>query len=141
MVGEHERQLDPKGRVALPSDFRARFEPQCYLTMGENQCVAVMAAADFEAEMDELMAAQRRGEVSRNVVRTKFANAHAVKVDGQGRINVPEKLRTYAELAADSPVLVNGAGDRLEIWQPGRFARIDSAGSFEIAGTNEGASV
>ncbi|MFM8522441.1 MAG: cell division/cell wall cluster transcriptional repressor MraZ, partial [Acidimicrobiaceae bacterium] len=28
-VGAHERQLDPKGRIALPAAFRPKFEPKC----------------------------------------------------------------------------------------------------------------
>ena len=41
-VGKYERQLDPKGRLALPSDFRPRFEPRCYLAYGQDGCIEVM---------------------------------------------------------------------------------------------------
>lgn len=134
-VGEHERQLDPKGRVALPVDFRPWFEPLCYLTIGEAQCIVLLTADQFEADARETVARQRAGEISRNELRAKAARTVPVKVDAQGRIHVPDKLRAYAGLELDAPVLISGAYERVEMWQPERFDAIEAAGTMEIAGT------
>ena len=53
-VGVHERQLDPKGRLALPAAFRPRLEPRCYLAFGQDMCVDVLSAEAFEAEAAEV---------------------------------------------------------------------------------------
>jgi MraZ protein len=132
-VGEHERRLDPKGRVALPVDFRDHFEPQCFLTMGEGSCIAVLTQAHFDEDTQEMLGRMRRGEISRDEMRAKAASTVPVRVDGQGRINVPEKLRAFAGIEVDSPVVVAGAYDRLEIWQPERFAPIEQKGTEHMA--------
>ena len=49
-VGVHERQLDPKGRLALPAAFRPRLEPRCYLAFGQDMCVDVLSSEAFESE-------------------------------------------------------------------------------------------
>ena len=135
-VGEHERQLDPKGRVALPVDFRPRFEPLCYLTIGEAKCIVLMTAAEFDDDARATVERMKTGEISRNELRARGARTVKTKVDAQGRINVPDSLRAFAGINLDAPVVISGAYDRVEIWDPERFADIESAGSLEIAGTN-----
>ena len=41
LVGVHERQLDDKGRLALPSAFRDDLDERCYLVLGEDRCINV----------------------------------------------------------------------------------------------------
>ena len=55
-------------------------------------------------------------------------------IDKQGRINVDEQLRSYAGLATETAVTVAGAFDRLEIWTPDRYARVEADASVEMAG-------
>ncbi len=55
-------------------------------------------------------------------------------VDAKGRVNLDEKLRTFAELSLGSRVVVSGALDRIEIWAPESFERVSAAGAEEIAG-------
>ncbi|NBU06784.1 MAG: cell division/cell wall cluster transcriptional repressor MraZ, partial [Actinobacteria bacterium] len=74
-VGVHERQLDPKGRVALPAAFRPRLEPRCYLTLGADKCVDVLTAEAFEQVANDAMEKVRRGEMNRNQQRALAANA------------------------------------------------------------------
>lgn len=136
-VGAHERQLDPKGRVALPAAFRRRLEPLCYLTLGQDKCVNVLTADDFDADARDMIDKVRRGDMSRDEMRAKAARTLEVRVDGQGRINIDEKLREYAGLTLDGPVVVAGAYDRLEIWQPERFEQVSTQGANAMAGGDQ----
>lgn len=133
-VGVHERQLDPKGRVALPAAFRPRLEPRCYLTLGADKCVDVLTAEAFEQVANDAMEKVRRGEMNRNQQRALAANAVEVTIDAQGRINIDEKLRTYAGLSLDSKVIISGSFDRCEIWDPSRHERMSEAGTEQMAG-------
>jgi DNA-binding transcriptional regulator/RsmH inhibitor MraZ len=45
-----------------------------------------------------------------------------------------ENLRQFAGLSAGSKVVVSGAFDSVEIWEPTRFARMLAAGEGVIAG-------
>jgi transcriptional regulator MraZ len=133
-VGKSERQLDPKGRLALPATFRPRFEPRCYLSLGEKGCIDVMTPEAFETMASDLMDKVKRGEADRDVLRTLAANTFDVAVDGQGRINVESTLRDYANLALGSRVVVSGAIDRVEIWNADAFVGVEQRGGAGLKG-------
>mgnify|MGYP003704655651 CR=1 FL=1 len=54
-VGRYERQVDDKGRLALPSAFRPRFEPRCFLARGQDGCIDVMTEGGFDDMVTELL--------------------------------------------------------------------------------------
>ena len=115
-VGRHERQLDPKGRLALPSAFRPRFEPRCYLAMGRDGCIDVFTPEAFEQMANETMDKVRRGEISRDEQRALAASTFETSVDAQGRISIDRTLRDFAGLELGTRVMVSGSFDRVEIW-------------------------
>lgn len=133
-VGVHERQLDPKGRLALPAAFRPRLEPRCYLAFGRDKCIDVLTAEAFEQVANEMLEKVRTGEMDRNQQRALAANTIEVTIDGQGRVNLDEKLREYAGVVLGAKVIVAGSFDRVEIWDPARHDRNISAGTDIIAG-------
>jgi MraZ protein len=133
-VGAHERQLDDKGRVALPATYRAHLGEHCYLVKGTDKCVEVIPSEAFEQFGRELIAKVDRGELTLNRQRAMASSAVLVTLDRQGRVNIDEKLRTYADIALESQVIVAGNLIKLEIWSPDRYARIDAEGTDDIAG-------
>ena len=133
-VGAHERQLDDKGRVALPATYRAHLGEHCYLVKGTDKCVEVVPSEAFEQYGRELISKVERGDMTLNRQRAIASSAVLVGLDRQGRVNVDEKLREYAELTLESQVVVAGNLIRLEIWSPERYARIDAEGTDDIAG-------
>jgi MraZ protein len=133
-VGVHERQLDPKGRVALPAPFRPRLEPRCYLSVGRDKCVDILTADSFEEVARDAVEKVRRGEMDRNQQRALASNTFEVVVDAQGRILIDEVLRAYAGLSLNTKVVVTGSFDRVEIWEPGRHGSISAQALREIAG-------
>ena len=133
-VGAHERQLDDKGRVALPATYRAHLGEHCYLVKGTDKCVEVIPSEAFEQFGRELIDKVDRGELSLNRQRAMASSAVLVTLDRQGRVNIDEKLRTYADITLESQVVVAGNLTKLEIWSPDRYARIDAEGTDDIAG-------
>jgi MraZ protein len=134
-VGAFERQLDDKGRLALPAPLRIHLGEHCYLAKGPDKSVHVVPAATFEAEAAAMSARAQAGEISRHEVRALGWSASLVSLDRQGRINIDEALRTYADLTTEGPVIVSGSFDRLEIWAPDRFAQVNDAGTLRMAGS------
>lgn len=133
-VGALERQLDDKGRLALPAGFRDRLRDHCYLAKGRDKCVTVVPAAVFEAEAAAMAARVESGDVPRNQLRALAASAKLVQLDKQGRVTLEEHLREYADVSLGTPVIVAGSFDRLEIWSPDRYAQVDDAGTGGLAG-------
>ncbi len=135
-VGVHERQLDPKGRLALPAAFRPRLEPRCYLSFGRDKCIDVMTAEAFEREAADILEKVRRGELGRSESRALAVRTVEATIDAQGRITIDEKLREYAGISLGAKVTVAGSFDRVEIWEPDRHERNIGAGTEMIAGAD-----
>jgi len=133
-VGVHERQLDDKGRLALPSTFRAELGDSCYLLIGEDRCVNVQSRDDFESMARDIMERVRQGDMPLARQRALAHSATLVALDKQGRITIDEKLRTYAHLEVGSKVVVSGNLDKAEVWSNELYERIAADGQGLMAG-------
>jgi MraZ protein len=136
-VGLHERQLDDKGRLALPSAFRADFGDACYVVYGVERCIDVFPRDAFEDMARELMRQVRANEVSLSRQRAFAHSATLLTLDKQGRITLDERLRAYAHLTPSSKVIVSGNLDRAEVWSEELYDQIAAAGRGELAGGRE----
>jgi MraZ protein len=114
--GRYEHSLDQKGRLILPARFRGEFDASAYITQHSEGCLAMWTPAEFEKQMTEKLAVQDRSPEDRNQVRVWAGTSAAVEIDRQGRVAVPAPLREFAGL--DRAVLVMGAIDRIELWDP-----------------------
>ncbi len=133
-VGVYERQLDERGRVALPPTFRTELGEHCYLAFGDDGCVSVRSDQSFEAEAGELIEKVKRGEMSRDRQRAFASSATPATVDRQGRITLDATLRAQAKIEPQAAVMVLGSLDQIEIWEPSAFHDHEQAGREEIAG-------
>ena len=118
--GRYEHSLDPKGRVILPAKFRAHFEHGGYLTQYWDGCLALWTPEEFDTQMAAMEETQELGRPERNLARVWASGTQEAEVDRQGRLFITPFLRSYGEL--DSGVLVNGALNRIELWNPEKWA-------------------
>ena len=122
-VGTHEHSLDEKGRLVLPAKFRSYFSGAAYLTPHAG-CLALWTPEGFEEMLSRLKEQIRTGEVEARVRRGLAYNSTTVRPDAQGRVMIPEKLRTLASL--EHEVMVCGAIDWIEIWNPTTLSEMTS---------------
>jgi MraZ protein len=125
--GTHEHALDAKGRVILPSRFRDPFRGSAFLTKLVDGCLALWTPTEFDRRTADMLETARRGQSERNVARVWAAGAFEVAPDGQGRIAVPAQLREFARL--DNDVVINGAINHVELWNPAKWQEVDAEGS------------
>ena len=69
---------------------------------------------EWEQRSVEVRSRPLNGQHARAYARMFFGNAERVDLDGQGRLVIPQKLRSTVGIARE--VLVIGVSDRLEIW-------------------------
>jgi len=136
-VGFHERQLDDKGRLALPSAFRTAMGDSCYLVYGEERCIDVFPAEAFEDMATEMMRQVRARETTLTRQRAFAHSATLVTLDKQGRVTLDDRLRQYAHVTPSSKVVVSGNLDRAEVWSTDLYEQIAAAGRGAIAGGRE----
>ncbi len=120
LLGEFEHLLDTKGRIAVPAKFREAVKGGAILTRGLDDCLFLFAQKEWDILAQKLIALPLAQADSRAFVRLMLAGACDVEVDTQGRILLPEYLRTYAGLSKE--VVVAGLYNRIEIWDSKRWS-------------------
>ena len=113
-IGEYTHNLDTKGRLAVPAKFRGSLVNGAIITRGLDKCLFVFTKPEWEKLAEKLINLPIVQANSRAFVRMMLAGAMDVEVDGQGRILIPEYLRSYAGLS--KKCVVTGLYNRLEIW-------------------------
>ncbi|MGH9020027.1 MAG: division/cell wall cluster transcriptional repressor MraZ [Acidimicrobiales bacterium] len=119
-VGQFQHSLDVKGRLILPARFRSEFERGGHLSPNTEGCIAVWTPSEFARQAQERLEASRAGSsLDRQRARYWAANSSDVEFDKQGRFALPPAIREYGHL--DGDVLVVGALDHVELWNPGVY--------------------
>lgn len=131
-LGRYEHQLDEKGRVSLPSAFRKEAEGAPFVLLQWERPYLTLFPASVWAEVQGRLLEFRKSKRSAwNRVREILSNATEVSPDKQGRILVPAALKEAAGL--EGTVVLNGNIDRIEIWDPTRWAEdVASATSEDL---------
>jgi MraZ protein len=115
-LGEYSHSVDDKGRVVMPSKFRAELDDGLVITKGQERCLYVFPNERWDVEAEKVLTLPRTNRRNRDYSRAFFSSASNQTLDRAGRCQIPEKLRRYADLGKD--VTVIGVADRVEIWDP-----------------------
>jgi MraZ protein len=122
-TGSFERAVDAKGRFNLPYPFRRSFQGQAderyVVTEGPDDTLALLPHGEFVAAFNRLRERQP-GSALRDELRRLSHNSRIVEPDAQGRVAVPTEF--LARIGVSKRVLVLGVGNRLELWEPDRWA-------------------
>ena len=113
-MGEYNHTLDEKGRLIIPSRFREELGNEFVVTKGLDGCLFAYANDEWQVLEDKLRALPLTNKDARAFARFMLAGAAQVEIDKQGRILLPQVLRTFAGLNKD--VVLLGIASRIEIW-------------------------
>ncbi len=133
--GEHEHSLDNKGRVIIPAKFREIFKEhyaeKFYLTRGLDQCLFVFTEEAWKIQEKKFRDMPFTKSESRKFNRLYFSGACDVVCDKQGRILIPDYLKSYGAIKQD--VVIIGVSDRIEIWAKEKWKEFfeQHKGNFE----------
>lgn len=128
-------KVDAKGRVSLPSDYRAivkelSTEIVCYRSLnapcveGCPEELLDKLATDMETSMDFFSQSQD------DLTNLIFGDAKRFTFDSTGRIVLTEKLLEHAQIS-DAAVFV-GKGRKFQIWNPENWAREEARIRAEV---------
>ncbi len=131
-IGTQRCKLDSKGRLQVPAGFRRSLGLEggetFVLSKGFDKGLLLFAPEgwrDFQGKLQTLPP----GPEKRKAIRYFSANSASLLVDKQGRVSLP---RTFLELlGAPGELVLVGALDRIELWNPadfaGELANVDAA--------------
>ncbi|NIT13026.1 MAG: division/cell wall cluster transcriptional repressor MraZ [Candidatus Dadabacteria bacterium] len=131
--GRYEHTMTDKGRVSVPSRFRDllknKYEEETLIITNFNKCLAAYPLQEwYEIENKVAELPQFKQEVI-SFLRYLMGGAVECPIDGQGRILIPQSLRTYASL--DKEVVLIGMLNRFEIWSKEVWGSEESVKSYE----------
>lgn len=113
--GTYEQKMDERGRIAVPARYRSSFEDGGVLIPGPGPELWLYPTAEFNAMAERFAVPGQLGEQARKKQYAVLADAFDVELKGQGRIQIPQKLREKTGLSGS--IVVIGVGDRLEVWR------------------------
>lgn len=113
-IGEFTHSLDTKGRVAVPAKFRDSLKKGAVVTRGLDNCLFLYSVEEWKVLAEKIAQLPFSQSNSRAFSRLMLAGAMEVDIDKQGRIVIPEYLRTFATL--NKKVVLAGLYNRVEIW-------------------------
>jgi len=116
--GVSEINLDDKGRLAIPTKYRAELaeccESQLVVTVGLDRCLLLYPLPEFEEIERKLVKLPSLNTQAKRLQRLLLGHATECELDGQGRFLIPEPLRRFATL--QKKVAMVGQGNKFEIW-------------------------
>ncbi|TXH04444.1 MAG: division/cell wall cluster transcriptional repressor MraZ [Nevskiaceae bacterium] len=116
-AGTHQLAIDDKGRLAIPSRFRAQLDERCQsqlvITMGPNPCIEIYPAPEFQRIAQDIqnMEDRRQADLLKQVF---IGFAVETEVDKQGRVLLPPMLRKRARLNGSAVLM--GQYTRFDVW-------------------------
>lgn len=112
--GEFQYNLDDKGRVIVPPNFRDFVTDGVVLTRGFEGCLYVFPKAVWYKLDAEFKNLPLLDDKARGLVRFLYSGASKVSMDGTSRITLTNALRRFAGI--EHEVVFAGFPNRLEIW-------------------------
>ena len=131
LMGEYHNNLDPKGRIVIPSKFREILGDSVVLTRGLDGCLFIYSVSEFQRLTNELSNLSFTDKDSRNFVRFLLSVANTLEFDKQGRIVIPNYLKMYANL--EKEVILVGVLNRIEVWSSCDWNNFMDSNFYELS--------
>jgi len=114
-VGTYLVSVTSGKRTSIPSVFRQKLGNSVILAKWYENCLVLVGTDSWNALLERLTGGIKMIiEPIRQTEHFIFASAYEVEVDEQGRVVLPDRLVSYANLGEQ--VYFLGVGDRVEIW-------------------------
>jgi MraZ protein len=122
--GNYTAKIDDKGRLKVPSEFRglteAHYGPKIFITSLDGRSVRLYPLSVWE-DIETRLATMASTDPTRvRLLRRVMHYGQMAEFDAQGRVLIPARLRTTAEMTGEVDVI--GMLSYLEVWNSGRLS-------------------
>ena len=135
-IGEYNHNLDEKNRLMIPSKFREQLDYSFILTRGLDGCLVIYSIESWNNVTSQLNTLPFTKKDARNFLRFIASNAIDLQFDKQGRIVIPNNLKTHAGLSKECVII--GTLDKIEIWSKENWDNFnqENKDKFELIAEN-----
>ncbi len=128
LYGEYVHNMDPKGRVTVPSKFREELGDAFFIGRGVDGCLYMQSKEELDKMQEKISG--RPAKIAAQLSKFFVSGSICVETDKQGRILIPQNLRQHAGLLKE--VVIAGTGPRAEIWDAEKWNDYISAITPEV---------
>jgi MraZ protein len=119
LIGTFEKLLEPAGHLTLPESLRDGLPGECVLSRGLDGCLCLLPPEDWHALLQRMCQNAAEPTAAHRMRRHLCACAGWAAPDEQGRITLPERLRSYAGMT--ERVVLVGMYSYVELWSRDRW--------------------
>jgi len=123
-LGQYQYALDSKTRLTIPAKFREESAPALVFTRHPGESCLIAMPMDewgrFTEKLNNLPMVDTDSALLRRII---YSGAEDLRLDGQGRVLLSQRLRDFAHIGAE--VLIVGLGNHMEIWNPDAWNEIE----------------
>lgn len=125
-LGEHQHNIDEKGRLAIPAKFRMFLNEGGVVARSlDNQCLTLYPRKQWEEIAQKLAGIPINQTKARAFARLILSGAVEAEFDKQGRIVVADYLRKFAKI--NKKIIIAGLYDKIEIWDEEEWLKYKKA--------------
>ena len=132
-MGRHKHNLDGKGRVSIPVEFREILAGldvrQLVITNGEN-CLDVYTPDQWERIMAWVDTLPTFLEETERFKQFYISAAQWVDLDRTGRVLIPPTLREEAGLHKE--VMIMGDGEKIQFWDKATWDQVNETNRLQF---------
>ena len=122
--GTFDHTLDAKNRLTVPSKLRTAFAEGAFLVRSTEKCISLYPSTTYSSLTEAALSGLNPLHPQARELRRYFhSNASQVELDSAGRVMLSTRQLEHAGI--DRDVVVIGAGDCLELWDPSTWAAYD----------------
>lgn len=114
LIGTYYHNVDAKGRVFMPVKLREELGERFMATRGIGKCLFVLSMEEFDRIAEKIKEIPLSNLPAQRFMRDFFSNACECEPDKQGRILLPQNLRSHIGVIKEA--VVTGVLNRVEIW-------------------------
>ena len=118
-LGEYSPNITEGSRISLPKKIREQLDNGVVLAKGFEKCIYIYDKKDWITEAKKQVENSGGSAKIRDLERYLYTSAIETEIDSQGRIVIPANLKEYAGISIKT--VVAGVGDRVEIWDEGKW--------------------
>lgn len=134
--GEFNNSIDPKGRASIP----ARFREVLLSAYGDDSLTVTRRGGGLQAypvstwkKIEENVERMPEGPRKDDIYRVLIGPAQVCSFDKQGRVQLPQSLRSYAGIDKEREIVVVGLSGKIEIWSQARHAEVTRQSEARLA--------
>lgn len=124
-IGQYKYNLDDKGRIVLPSEYRRQLGTSVVINKGIENCITLYSTSEWDKQVNKVTNLDFTHKDNRAFNRYFLSSAFNKEIDGQGRIKLEDNLIQYAGIKKECVII--GAGNMIEIWSLDKWLHEEEA--------------